>query len=59
VEDMTQTEDKALAEFRGFAHIAEVYVDRVEDADTLDKLEDIVAKIQSSLQDRKKVLFSQ
>ena len=56
---MTQTEDNALAEFRGFAHIAEVYVDRVEDTDTLDKLEDIVAKIQSSLQDRKKVLFSQ
>jgi len=56
---MTQTEDKALAEFRGFAHIAEVYVEGVEDADTLSKLEEIVTKIQDALQDRKKVLFSQ
>lgn len=55
---MTQEEDRALAEFRGFEHIAQAYVPLVEDAELLEKLDAIVASIQNALQRRKKVLVS-
>ena len=57
--DMTQEEDRALAEFRGFEHIAQAYVPLVEDAELLEKLDAIVASIQNALQRRKKVLVSE
>lgn len=56
---MTQEEDRALAEFRGFEHIAQAYIPLIEDAELLEKLDAIVASIQNALQRRKKVLVSE
>lgn len=56
---MTQKEDRALAEFRGFAHVASLYIGDVDEESTLVEIEAIVAKIKESLQQRKDMLFSQ
>jgi hypothetical protein len=56
---MTQKEDRALAEFRGFAHVASLYIGDVDTEPTLLEIEEIVAKIKESLQQRKDMLLSQ
>jgi len=56
---MTREEDRALAEFRGFAHVASLYIGSVETEPTLLEIEEIVTKIKDSLQQRKDMLLSQ
>lgn len=56
---MTKEEDRALAEFRGFAHVANLYIDNVETEPTLLEIEAILTKIKDALQQRKDMLFSQ
>lgn len=51
-------DDRALAEFRGFEHIAHVYIPELTDADIVQQLETIVENIQNALQKKKVVILS-
>jgi len=57
--DIAFEDDRAMTDFRGFYHVADVHTERVNSVQTLEVLEEVITNIQNSLQHRKKVLISQ
>ena len=55
---MAKEDDRTLAEFRGFALVARVMIDEIQDDEILDKVEAVVLEIQNALRKQKVVILS-
>jgi hypothetical protein len=54
-----KNDDRALAEFRGFEHIAKAHIEQLQDAKIVEQIETILVNIETALQKQKKVVSSE